>query len=152
MIPLILPCNKKTQVICISAHYLRDLSTFFSFFWKFPFRKLMAKKYGTQKFRVYIANISLLLLLLTVSQVDVHLSHALVVKLPTYKIWASNSINNAALAAGGSWPGCPYGLNPKGGQNICMEPLSNFVSHSSLTINDFPAFVNSQLTKPFSFR
>ena len=31
--------------------------------------------------------------------------------------------------------------------NICMEPLSNFVSHSSLTINDFLAFVNSQLTK-----
>lgn len=37
------------------------------------------------KFRVYIANILLLLLLLTVSQVDVHL-YALVVKLPTYKI------------------------------------------------------------------
>ena len=31
-----------------------------------------------------------------------------------------------------------------------MEPLSNFVSHSLLTINDFPAFVNSQLAKDFS--
>ena len=49
-------------------------------------RRISIKNTESQKFRVYIANISLLLLLLTVSQVDVHLSHALVVKLPTYKI------------------------------------------------------------------
>ena len=36
-------------------------------------------------------------------------------------------------------------------KNICMEPLSNFVSHSTSTINDFSFFVNSQLSKLSSF-
>ena len=47
-------------------------------------------------------------------------------------------------------PAVRMALTQKVVENICMEPLSNFVSHSPLTINDFPAFVNSQLAKDFS--
>ncbi len=47
-------------------------------------------------------------------------------------------------------PAVRMALTQKVVENICMEPLSNFVSHSLLTINDFPAFVNSQFAKDFS--
>ena len=46
-------------------------------------------------------------------------------------------------------PAVRMALTQKVVENICMEPLSNFVSHSLLTINDFPAFVNSQFAKDF---
>ena len=62
--------------------------------------------------RVYIA-IILLLLLLTVSQVCATGAWRLS-KEPTYKIWASNSINKATkVTISGSGPGCPYGLDSK---------------------------------------